>query len=216
MVKIKLVSLSMVLSIALFLCIGSYASFTPVDNYLIACGSSQNITFQGRTFVPDTQHSLLSLDGGSSVVVSSKATTVPSPIYQSARVFTSVASYKFEIKEEGRHWVRLYFYPIPKSERNLASSSITVVTDEFVLLNKFSFTNYNGSFMFKEYAINITSDSLTLTFIPSNGSVLFVNAIEVVSVPDELLPDQALALNPSSPFSGISKLALETVSYFDR
>uniref|UniRef100_A0A0A0LGD9 Protein kinase domain-containing protein n=1 Tax=Cucumis sativus TaxID=3659 RepID=A0A0A0LGD9_CUCSA len=203
--------MSMVLSVVLFMCIGSYATFTPIDNYLISCGSTQNITFQGRTFVPDSGHSLLSNDGESSVVVNSKGTTAPSPIYQSARVFTSIASYKFEIRKQGRHWVRLYFYPIPKSERNLASASITVVTEKFVLLNNFTFKNYNGSFLFKEYAINVTSDSLILTFIPSNGSVSFVNAIEVVSVPDELIPDQALALNPSAPFSGISELAFETV-----
>ncbi|XP_022976416.1 receptor-like protein kinase THESEUS 1 [Cucurbita maxima] len=211
MVKMKLVSMFLVLSGVLFMCIGSCAAFTPIDNYLISCGSTQNITFQGRTYVPDSGHSLFAIDGGSSVVVSSKGTSEASPIYQSARVFTGIASYKFDIKKEGRHWVRLYFYPIPKSERNLASASITVVTEKFVLLNNFTFKNYNGSFMFKEYAINVTSDSLTLTFIPFNGSVSFVNAIEVVSMPDELIPDQALALNPSSPFSGISELAFETV-----
>ncbi|KAF7832580.1 receptor-like protein kinase THESEUS 1 [Senna tora] len=31
-------------------------TFTPIDNYLIACGSSQNITFAGRTFIFDPQH----------------------------------------------------------------------------------------------------------------------------------------------------------------
>ncbi|KAB1217211.1 Receptor-like protein kinase THESEUS 1 [Morella rubra] len=198
------------LAVILFMGHGSCASFTPVDNYLIACGSSKNVSFQYRTFVPDSEHSSLVLKSVNSSVASSNS-SVPSPICQSARIFSAIASYKFEIQQKGRHWVRLYFFPLPKSGQNLNSASMSVVTDYFVLLNNFTFKNYNGSYMFKEYAINVTSDTLTLTFIPSNDSVAFINAIEVVSIPDEVLPDQALALNPSAPFSGLSELAIETV-----
>lgn len=200
----------LVLAVVLFIGQGSSASFTPVDNYLIACGSSRNVSYQGRTFVPDFHHSSLVLKTGNSLVASSNS-SVPSSIYQSARIFTSIASYKFKIEREGRHWVRLYFYPLPSSGHNLNSASVTVVTDNFVLLNNFTFKNYNGSYMFKEYAINVTSDFLTLTFIPSNNSVTFINAIEVVSIPDWVLPDQALAVNPNAPFSGLSERALEIV-----
>ncbi|KAF5478722.1 hypothetical protein F2P56_005260 [Juglans regia] len=208
MKAVKLVPL--VLAMILFMGHGSCASFTPVDNYLIACGSSKNVTFQDRTFVSDSEHSSLVLRSGNSSVASSNS-TIPPPIYQSSRVFSGMASYKFEIEQKGRHWVRLYFYPLPKSGENLTSASMSVVTDNFVLLNNFTFNKYNGSYMFKEYAINVTSDTLTLTFVPSNNSVAFINAIEVVSIPDEVLPDQALALNPSTPFNGLSELALETV-----
>ncbi|KAF7832579.1 receptor-like protein kinase THESEUS 1 [Senna tora] len=38
-------------------CAATTTTFTPIDNYLIACGSSQNITFAGRTFIVDSQHS---------------------------------------------------------------------------------------------------------------------------------------------------------------
>ncbi|KAF1899481.1 hypothetical protein Lal_00019609 [Lupinus albus] len=200
-----------VLVVFLVLVNGSYALYTPPDSYLIACGSSQNITFQGHTFVPDSLHSSLVLKTGNSFVASSNSSSVPFPIYQSARIFTDKASYRFEIQQEGRHWVRLYFFPLPNSGHNLTSASMTVVTDNLVLLNNVTFRNYNGSYMFKEYAVNVTSDTLTVTFIPSNGSVAFVNGIEVVSMPDELFVDQALALNPSAPFSGLSELAFETV-----
>jgi serine/threonine protein kinase len=211
MVKMKAVKLvPLVLTVILFMGHGSCASFTPVDNYLIACGSSKSFTFQDRTFVPDSDHSSLVLKSGNSSVASSNS-SVPSPIYQSARVFLGMGSYKFKIEQVGRHWVRLYFYPLPISGQNLNSASMSVVTDNLVLLNNFTFKNYNGSYMFKEYAINVTSDTFTLTFIPSNNSVAFINAIEVVSIPDEVLPDQALALNPTAPFSGLSELALETV-----
>ncbi|XP_057506874.1 receptor-like protein kinase THESEUS 1 [Actinidia eriantha] len=187
------------------------ASFIPVDNYLIACGSSQNVTFLGQTYVPDSVQSSLSLKSQGNSIVATSNSSVPFPVYQSARIFPFPLSYKFDIKQEGRHWVRLYFYPFPDSAHNLSSASITVVTEDFVLLNNFTFKNYNGSYLFKEYVVNVTSDNLILTFIPSNNSVAFVNSIEVVSIPDELLPDQAQALSPSAPFNGLSSYALETV-----
>ncbi|CAK8535170.1 unnamed protein product [Lathyrus sativus] len=189
----------------------SFALYTPHDNYLIACGSSKSISFQDRDFVPDSQHSALVLKTGNSIVVgSSNSSVVPSPIYESARVFTDKGSYRFEV-QPGRHWIRLYFYPLPNTSHDLTSASVTVVSDDFVLLRNFSFRNYSGSYLFREYAVNVTSDTLTVTFIPSNGSVAFVNAIEVVSMPDDLFVDQALALSPLAPFNGLSELAFETV-----
>lgn len=105
----------------------------------------------------------------------------------------------------------MYFYPLPGTRHNLESAPITVVTDDFVLLNNFTFKNYNGSYLFKEYSVNVTSDSLTLTFIPSNNSVAFANGIEVVSVPDELSTSQPVALSSSAPSGGLSAFAFETM-----
>ncbi|KAJ8628487.1 hypothetical protein MRB53_021794 [Persea americana] len=59
--------------------------------------------------------------------------------------------------------------------------------------------------------INVTSETLTLNFVPRNDTVTFVNGIEVVSVPDDLISDQALVLSASTPFNGLSEFALETV-----
>lgn len=185
------------------------AGFTPADNYLIACGSSKNITFLGQSFVPDTHHSSVVLESEENSIAATSNSTAPFSIYQSARIFHTTTSYKFDIHREGRYWVRLYFYPLPG--HNLTSASITVVTENFVLLNNFSFKKYKGSYLFKEYSINVTSDSLTVALIPSNNSVAFINAIEVVSAPDELISDQAMAASPSAPFNGFAELALETV-----
>ncbi|KAI5662689.1 hypothetical protein M9H77_22012 [Catharanthus roseus] len=187
----------------------SYASFTPPDNYLLACGSSRNVTFLGQTYTPDSVQSSFSLKSQENSIVANSSSTAPFPIYQSARIFPVVTSYKFSIRQEGRHWIRLYFYPLPG--RNLTSASFTIVTEDFVLLNNFSFKTYNASYLFKEYTVNVTSDNLMVTFIPSNGSVAFVNALEVVSVPDALIPDQALSISPTGPFSGLSEHAFETV-----
>ncbi|CAH9083507.1 unnamed protein product [Cuscuta europaea] len=200
--------------IALFLGLpgkGSYgASFTPVDKFLIACGSSKNVTFLGQIYIPDSPRSSFTLKTSGNHVSATTNSTPPFPIYQSARIFTATSSYTFDIKEHGRHWIRLYFYPFP--DHNLTSASITVTTESFVLLDNFSFKRYSGSsYLFKEYAVNISSDSFVLTFIPSDDSIAFVNAIEVVSIPDELFPEQAPLVYPSGSFNGLSGLALETV-----
>ncbi|KAM3343335.1 receptor-like protein kinase THESEUS 1 [Capsicum galapagoense] len=192
-----------------FLTRDSNAAFDPADNYLLACGSSKNVTYIGQTYVPDLLHSSVALESKENSIAAMSNSSAPFSIYQSARIFHSMAFYKFDIKQEGHHWIRLYFYPIPG--HNLTSASMTVVTENFVLLNNFSFKSYNGSYLFKEYAVNVNSDSLILALIPSNNSVAFINAIEVVSVPDELIPDQAVALSPVAPFSGLSGLALEVV-----
>ncbi|CAF2121686.1 BnaA03g11870D [Brassica napus] len=56
--------------VLLVLFLSCSALYTPPDNYLISCGSSQNITFQGRTFVPE---SLLLKTGNSSLRTGSKS-----------------------------------------------------------------------------------------------------------------------------------------------
>ncbi|KAG8364980.1 hypothetical protein BUALT_Bualt18G0055000 [Buddleja alternifolia] len=193
----------------------SYATFTPADNYLLVCGSSQNVTFLSQTYIPDSVQSSFSLrtQGNSNSNSNSNSvtsnSTAPFPIYQSARIFTTTTTYRFNIEQQGRHWVRLHFYPLPS--HNLSSASISVVTEDFVLLHNFSFSTYNGTYLFKEYLVNVTSNTLSVSFIPGNNSVAFVNAIEVVSVPENLIPDQAVGVSPSGPLRGLSGLALETV-----
>ncbi|KAL3850767.1 hypothetical protein ACJIZ3_012649 [Penstemon smallii] len=187
----------------------SHAAFTPADNYLLVCGSSQNVTSLGQTYVPDSTQSSVSLKSQRDSIVVTSNSTAPFPIYQSARIFTSTSSYKFDIEQKGRHWVRLHFYPLLR--QNLTSASFTVVTEDFVLLHNFSFRNYNSSYLFKEYLVNVTSNGLVISLIPANNSIAFVNAIEVVSVPDNLIPDQTASISPSGPFNGLSELAFETV-----
>ncbi|GJV80546.1 receptor-like protein kinase THESEUS 1 [Tanacetum coccineum] len=180
----------------------SSASFTPADNYLLACGSSQNISYLHQIYIPDSTQS----PQDSYTIKSSSA--VPFPIHQSARVFPATFTYKFDIQKQGRHFIRLHFYPIPG--HNLTSASFTVVTENFVLLNSHSFDK-ESNFVTKEYSINVNSDTLLLNFVPSNNSFAFVNAIEVVSVPDDLIPDQAITLSHSTSLNGLSELAFETV-----
>ncbi|KAJ0723352.1 putative protein kinase RLK-Pelle-CrRLK1L-1 family [Helianthus annuus] len=209
---LKWVSLVLAFTICIYIHPSSSHSFSPIDSYLIACGSTQNVTYLGQTYVPDSsQSSMVSLTNQETSNVVDSNSTVPLPVHRSARVFTTTTSYKFKIKKQGRHWIRLYFYPIPG--HNLTSaSSLTVVTESFVLLSNYTFKPYNGSnHLFKEYSINVTSGSLLLNFIPSNNSVAFVNAIEVVSVPDYLIPNEATSVFPITTINGLSNQAFETM-----
>nr|XP_043627513.1 receptor-like protein kinase THESEUS 1 [Erigeron canadensis] len=196
--------------ISIYIHQSSSSSFSPIDKYLITCGSSQNITFLGQIYVPDSLQPSFSLKNQEDSHIIKSSSTVPLPIHQYARVFTTISTFIFDIQKQGRHWIRLHFYPIPG--HNLTSASFTILTENFVLLNSQSFKNYSESkFVSKEYSINVTSDTLLINFVPANNSVAYINAIEVVSVPDELIPDQANGLPRSSPINGLTELAFETV-----
>eukprot|EP01018_Ginkgo_biloba_P038618 Gb_34862 [translate_table: standard] len=186
-------------------------AFDPVDNYLIDCGSSTSTKVEdGRTFVSDSESSsMLSTTREITANMSSKA-NLTSDLYLTARIFTDKSRYKFDINKQGRHWIRLYFYPVPHKTYDLKTAVFSVATDNFVLLQNFSI--HKSSSLFKEYLINVSSDSLALNFAPSskNKSVAFINAIEVVSAPDELISDQALTISPPDHFNNLSNYAFET------
>nr|GLL31025.1 receptor-like protein kinase HERK 1 [Ipomoea trifida] len=199
-----------VLSVLLFL--GRLGSgFDPVDNYLLNCGSSGDIKVGGRVFVGDksaakflsTPKDILANDSSSSIPVSDD-----SQLYQTARIFTGTSSFKFSISHGGRHWIRLYFYPFVYASFNMSSASFSVSTQNNVLLSDFSPRNVS----FKEFSVNVTSSDLVLTFEPSSNSFAYVNAIEVVSVPDELIPEDATTINPVGAFRGLYAQALETIA----
>uniref|UniRef100_A0A1D1XSH7 Receptor-like protein kinase HERK 1 n=1 Tax=Anthurium amnicola TaxID=1678845 RepID=A0A1D1XSH7_9ARAE len=186
--------------------------FNPVDNYLIDCGSSVDTTIGSRTFVADKPASW-TLSTPQTILANTTSNSVSSfdsaALYQTARIFTGSSSYTIPIQNQGRHWIRLYFFPFKFQGFNLTTAEFSVSTQEFVLLRNFQAPNGSAA-MFKEYSANITSSNLILSFIPSGNSTAFINAIEVVSVPDGLFSD-AQAVDPSRPPLDIAKQALETV-----
>ncbi|KAI3886898.1 hypothetical protein MKX03_019109 [Papaver bracteatum] len=194
----------------------SPSSYTPGDNYLIDCGSPQPTKIDDRTFKSDKQSaSLLSTEEDiqvsdlvSNVNISSSTSSSLLPLYLTARVFSSESTYSFFISHTGRHWLRLYFCPLPHPSYNLTSAVFIVTTDEFVLLHDFNVPNQNTS-VFKEYLININSDKFLLKFSPKKNSYAFINAVELVSVPDTLISDSATAVSPLAEFRGLSSYALE-------
>ncbi|XP_021724079.1 receptor-like protein kinase HERK 1 [Chenopodium quinoa] len=181
-------------------------------NYLIDCGSSQNTTVGDRVFMAD-RYSTRFLSTPQNVLGSVSANSTNSssnlPIYQSARVFTKLSKYSLPITQKGRYFIRLYFYPFDYDAYKMSKAEFSVSAQEFTLLSEY--TPENSASM-KEYSVNVTSDTLVITLSPSVYSFAFLSALEVVSVPDLLIADDASLVNPTGRYNGLVSQALETVA----
>ncbi|BFG34251.1 hypothetical protein CerSpe_205260 [Prunus speciosa] len=193
------------------LCLGWLCSgFYPADIYLIDCGSPANTSVGNRVYVADNLASkFLSTPKDVVANISLKSITSfdDSPLYQTARIFTESSKYTFSISQSGRHWIRLYFYPFVFGGYDLSKAKFSVSTQNHVLLGDFSVQNAS---VVKEFSVSVTSDSLVITFTPSKNSFAFLNAIEVVSVPAQLITEDALWRTESGKFQGLTSQALET------
>lgn len=190
----------------------SSLQFNPVDNYLIDCGSSKNTSIGTRVFMADSS-SLVTLLTLQTLFVNTtskpNSSTTDLALYQTAIIFGGTSNYTFPIKKQGGHFVRLYFYPFNHESRNLSTARFSVSAQSFTLLRDFRPTSVP---VVKEYVLNITSDSLVLNFIPYKDSFAFLNALEVISIPDELIPNSAKTFNPSGEQNNLWKHALEKVA----
>ncbi|KAJ4969635.1 hypothetical protein NE237_002734 [Protea cynaroides] len=162
--------------------------FVPVDNYLIDCGSLSNTTVMSRVYVADNSQFLKTQRNIVANTSNSISASIASSLYQTARIFTGTTSYNFPIHQQGRHWIRLYFYPFQYQNYNMSMANFSVTAQNFVLLSKFH--PQNGSVM-NEYSLPVTSDNIAITITPADNSFAFLNALEVVSVPDSLITDYA-------------------------
>uniref|UniRef100_A0A0D3HG04 Malectin-like domain-containing protein n=1 Tax=Oryza barthii TaxID=65489 RepID=A0A0D3HG04_9ORYZ len=177
-----------VLAVPLLLCLlasASAARFAPADNHLLACGATAPAVLpDGRRFVPDSGCASTRLRSPAPTLPSaaSSAAPQPTPLHAAARVFSCRASYDLAVRRRGYHVLRLHFYPF---EPALASARFHVGAAGFLLLHNFS----ASAPVVKEFILPVHSDVLVLTFVPESGSNAFVNAIELVSAPDELVGD---------------------------
>ncbi|XP_022139111.1 receptor-like protein kinase HERK 1 [Momordica charantia] len=197
------------------LCLSSSFSsqFTPDDNFLIDSGSSSNKTVGKRQFLSDDLFSGILSDPNktyistTSKVSSSSPFSLFSPLFETARIFETTSKYNFKLKKQGRHWIRLYFYPFVSGNFNLSLAKFSVSAQNITLLKEFQIET--GS-VIKEYSLNVTSSNLVLTFTPMADSFAFINALEVVSVPDELIPLDAPTVEKL--VASLGNRALETVA----
>ncbi|XXG54829.1 hypothetical protein AAC387_Pa03g2612 [Persea americana] len=191
------------------------ASFIPIDSILIDCGGNTSLKLEdGRNFEPDLGSSTVVLSPISPIVVSNTVMG-QSNLYTSARIFTVMSMYTFQLKQRGRHWLRLHFYPVENTRYDLKSAVFSVMADGFTLIREFSLPNSGKgqSGLMKEYVIEagIASKTLVLMLAPSNGSIAFINGIEVVSVPPDQFPSAASPI-PVGPSVQIpTRVAFETV-----
>nr|GLL22161.1 probable receptor-like protein kinase At5g61350 [Ipomoea trifida] len=191
------------------------AQFTPADNYLIDCGSpSTTLLDDGRTFKSDPQSvSYLSTDETILASTNSIPKSPSLPLYLTARIFRRESMYRFLVFRPGWHWVRFYFYPVSHPSYNLTKAVFSLTADDIVLLHEFSVKGNRGGEMtvFKEYLVNISLTKFTLKFSPLKDSVAFINALEVVSAPDEMIPDSAAAVSPVGDFGGLPEHTFEVM-----
>ncbi|XP_049355037.1 receptor-like protein kinase THESEUS 1 [Solanum verrucosum] len=205
-------------SIVCFLSFSSlgFASFTPIDCFLISCGGNKSIQVEdGRVFESDFGDSDVVLSTNSLITVSNNENGLLSELHNSARLFTKSSVYSISTKQIGRHWLRLHFYPVKNNEHNLKSAVFSVVANGITLLHEFSFSRLGKKEpLLKEYVIEIggssSSGDLVLTLSPVSGSVAFINGIEVVSMPEGQFDFSAVPIPRGPGFVVPSSVALET------
>lgn len=190
------------------------AAFTPQDSYLIDCGSSTNTTIDNRPFIGDSSmpgSALLS--GGKSISLTNPTRpSKSSPLYSTARVFTTASSYKFNINKVGTHLVRLHFSPFTSQKYDLKVSNFSVSANGAPLLNNFA----AGFAVLKEFILLVDKVELEISFVPTPESNLaFVSAIELFSAPKNFFvdgPTKFIVPNGFQEFTqNISSQVLETV-----
>ncbi|MBA0815465.1 hypothetical protein Gohar_000234, partial [Gossypium harknessii] len=191
--------------------------FNPVDNYLIDCGSFKNRSIGVREFVADnTNTSSHTLSTPEHIFANSSSNSISlyydSTLYQTARIFNGPSHYSFSIKEQGRHWIRLHFFPFVFQKYDMSKAKFSVSAQNFSLTREPQSGNVS---VVKEYCLNITSNNLVLSFIPDSKSFAFINALEVLSIPENVVPEEAKTVDRKGDKKSLRELALETVARVD-
>ncbi|MCD9640816.1 hypothetical protein HAX54_026474 [Datura stramonium] len=190
------------------------ASFSPLDHYLINCGSPVRTTvdFDHRRFIGDAATTFLASTEAISLTDANPSPR-SSPIYHTARVFTRPSKYKFVLKNPGAHLVRLHFRRLSGS-LDFSNAKFHVLANGFVLFNSLSMEMGQDFEIVKDYVIRVDSDILVITFVPTEKSKFaFVNAIEVISAPTDLIADVAQYVNfeKNEQIHGLLKNGFETM-----
>lgn len=194
----------------------AHAAFVPADNYLLLCGTAASATVDGRAFVGDASLPASALSAPQSAGANASAGAGPAntasdeaALYRYARVFPAPSTYTFAIKTPGRHFVRLHFFPFRYQSGDLAADAkFRVSVQGLVVID--GYTPPNGTAVVREFSVSVAGSKLAVAFAPA-GKVAFVNAIEVVSHPDDLFLDRAQTVNPAGAYTGLPSQALETV-----
>lgn len=192
------------------------SSFSPADHYLISCGSHEAsvIDFDHRRFIGDAS------DSGSGFLTSLGATipiTDPSnsPLYRTARAFRRPSKYVFQIKDQGvHHLVRLHFCRFNSTFFGNSDAQFHVVANGYLLLHNFNMSKFQEGSVIKEFILKIDGDKLEIAFVPVKRSdFAYVNAIEVISAPKDLVSDLAAFVDSEKTFKidGLLKNGFETV-----
>ncbi|XP_045817456.1 probable receptor-like protein kinase At5g24010 [Trifolium pratense] len=179
----------------------SFSSFIPIDNYLLNCGSNTNSTLFNRLFIGDDDKTnkdsiFLSLDKSISLTNQNPSPNLPT-LYQSARIFTKMGSYRFMLKQNGTFFVRFHFFTFKAQGFDLKDANFSVMVGGKLVMSNFNvnFKHSNDSTndaIIKEFILKVESNLLEIVFRPVNDSGFgfgFVNGIEVFSAPEDFVVD---------------------------
>ncbi|KAJ0963182.1 hypothetical protein J5N97_028304 [Dioscorea zingiberensis] len=187
--------------VAVILFLHSSVGEAQVKALLIDCGSNSSTHVDGRKWIGDTspiENFTLSYPG----IVASVAVVDGEPaygsLYQTARFFDAPSTYNISVFPR-TYFVRLHFFPFSFESFNANESAFDVSANGLKLLSAFNVpgeiswkntkNSSNYSSLVKEYFVNVSSNQLAIIFVPKLGSFAFVNAIEIVSVIDQLFVD---------------------------
>ncbi|XP_051127552.1 probable receptor-like protein kinase At5g24010 [Andrographis paniculata] len=194
----------------------SVSPFSPVDYDLINCGLRAGD-------VVDADHRVFTGDGSrfpsSTRTVQLESTdsrlASASPLYSTARAFHYPTYYAFPIRDRGQHHlVRLHFHPVQNDYYNSYEAEFHVVANGFLLLRNFRIRKGDTFPLIKEFVIPIASEKLEIALMPSGKSNFgFVNAIEVISAPADLIADvaQFIDVDKNERIDGLLKSGFETL-----
>ncbi|KAG2331018.1 hypothetical protein Bca52824_002198 [Brassica carinata] len=193
----------------------SSLSFSPADEYLVNCGSYVDSTVDNRRFVSDASSKVkfFSSEGSVSLQGEDLAPNVPQ-IYRTARVFARQAKYEFNVHDKGTYMVRLHFNRLTSSKIDLSDADFHVTVNGHVVLRNFNGNGDDSSSKVREFLIWVDVREVVVRFVPSKDSKLaFVNAIEVISAPKDLIADVATTVSRdgTGKLSGLAKQAMEVV-----
>ncbi|CAA7017341.1 unnamed protein product [Microthlaspi erraticum] len=191
-------------------------TFSPADESLINCGSDVDSTVDNRVFVSDASSAsnvkLFSPEGSIALQGEYLSLNVPQ-IYRTARIFARQAKYELKVGEKGTHMVRLHFNRLNSSKINLSDDAeFHVTVNGHVVLRNFR-GGYDESRV-REFLIWVDAGEVVIRLIPSRDSKLaFVNAIEVISAPKDLIADTATSVSRdgTGKLNGLAKQAMEVV-----
>ncbi|KAK4396005.1 Receptor-like protein kinase FERONIA [Sesamum angolense] len=196
------------------------ADYAPTDKIFLNCGGPPDSTdSDGRKWTSDIGSKFaLSTTKSSTATAAIQKPSVPEVPYMTARIFQSEFTYSFPVAS-GRKFVRLYFYPASYNGLNASNAVFSVTSGAYTLLRNFSAAltteALNYDYIMKEFSVNVPSEVLNVTFIPSqnaSNSYAFVNGIEVVSHPDIYSTDGTeIVVGQSTGFNIDNRTALENV-----
>lgn len=110
--------------------------------------------------------------------------------------------------------VRLHFRQFNSPEIDFNEAQFHVLVNKYVVLSNFSGGHQMSNPLVKEYLIWVDTEKLVITFLPTGKSKFaFVNAIEVISAPKDLILQTAQLVNGDNvvKFDGLNKQALEVM-----